>query len=91
MLSERDRRVLARIEEHLAQTDPDLVRLFREGPRRGRGNGLPGALIALGLLLAVLGSMLATVPVALLGVSMIVLALYVALVRAHPWRRFRLV
>jgi hypothetical protein len=86
MLSERDRRVLARIEEDLAQSDPELVRMFHEGVPRARGQGLPATLVALGLLLAVGGALIAVLPLALLGVVMIVAALYVATVRAQLGR-----
>ncbi|MGD9525284.1 DUF3040 domain-containing protein [Pseudonocardia sp.] len=90
MISERDRRALAKIEEHLAATDPELVRMFREGPRRRSRLGLPGALIALGVVLAVFGSIISTLAVALLGVAFIVVALYIAALRAGVWRRPRL-
>jgi hypothetical protein len=91
MISERDRRALARIEEHLAETDPDLVRMFREGPRRRRSaHGLPGVLIGIGVLLAVFGSIISTLAVALLGVALIVVALYITALRGGLWRRPRL-
>jgi hypothetical protein len=86
MLSERDRRVLARMEEDLALSDPHLVRMFHEGPPRTPGHGLPSVLIVLGLVLAVAGSMIAVVPLALLGVGFIGTALCVAVVRAHAGR-----
>ncbi|MGQ0573762.1 MAG: DUF3040 domain-containing protein [Pseudonocardia sp.] len=83
MLSERDRRELAGIEQGLVTTDPDLVRMFREGPRRERGEVRPTTLLVVGLVLAVVGSMLAMVPLALGGVTLVVAALYVASVQAH--------
>jgi hypothetical protein len=86
MLSERDRRVLARMEEDLSQSDPQLVRMFHEGPPRTPGHGLPCTLIALGLVIAVAGSMIAVVSLALLGVGLIATALYVAMLRAQPGR-----
>lgn len=93
MISERDRRALAKIEQHLIATDPELVRMFREGPRRtgrGHGHGLPSALIVFGIVVAIFGSVISTAAVALLGVAFIVLALYVAAVRADVWKRPRL-
>jgi Flp pilus assembly protein TadB len=82
MFSERDRRMLAAIEEHLVHTDPDLVRMFREAPRRGGGpHRLPSVLIVIGVVFSVFGIMIATVPVALLGVTLIIVAMYVASVR----------
>jgi len=90
MLSDRDRRVLARIEAHLTETDPDLVRLFHEGPRRSWGRGLPHTLLVFGLVMIVLGSVLAAVPVALFGMMLTLVALWVASVRPQGFLRPRL-
>lgn len=86
MLSERDRQVLARMEEDLARSDPQLVQMFHEGPPRTPGRGLPSTLIVLGVVLAVAGSVIAVVPLALLGIGLIVTALCVAMVRAQVGR-----
>lgn len=90
MISERDRRALAGIEQHLVATDPDLVRMFREGPRRRPGQGLPCVLVVLGVVLAVFGSIISTLAVAVLGIAFILVALYVSAVRAGVWKRPRL-
>lgn len=87
MLSERERRVLARIEAHLADTDPDLVRLFRDGPRRIGTSGLPRTLLIFGLAMIVLGSLVTAVPVALFGVMLTLAALYIASVQPRGFRR----
>lgn len=87
MLSERDRRVLARIEAHLRETDPDLVRLFHDGPRRLGGNGLPRTLLIFGLVLLVLGCVANAVPVALFGVGLTFVALWAASVNPMGFGR----
>ena len=78
MLSERERRVLARIERHLADTDPGLAQILSSGrlPRPRWAN--PTALLIIGLALLVFGSVIAAVPVAVLGIGMAVMALFTA-------------
>lgn len=87
MLSERDRRVLARIEAHFVETDPDLVRLFREGPRGAGGNALPRTLLVFGLVMIVLGCVVTAVPVALFGVMLTFASLWVASVAPKGFGR----
>lgn len=77
MLSEREHRVLARIERHLIETDPDLVRLFAGAGRRTSGTG-PTFLLIAGLALLVLGSIVAAIPVAVAGMTLAVFALFTA-------------
>lgn len=78
MLSERERRTLDRIERHLADTDPALADVLSTGalPRNRFAN--PTALLVAGLVLLVLGSVIAAVPVALLGIALAVLAMFTA-------------
>lgn len=77
MLNDRERQVLARIEHHLAITDPEFTRLFRAAsPRRTAVN--PVLLLVLGMALMVLGSAVMAVPVALLGMGVAASALMVA-------------
>lgn len=66
MLNERERQVLARIEHHLAVTDPDFIRLFHTvaPPRSGVS---PRMLLIVGLVVLVLGAATAAVPVAVFG------------------------
>ena len=82
MLSERERRVLARIERQLADTDPGLAQILSSGmlPRPRWAN--PTALLIIGLVLLVFGSVIAAVPVAVLGIGMAVMALFTA--HRHP-------
>lgn len=73
MLSDRERRVLDRIEQELRRSDPDLVRKFaRMRARRVSG---PAMLLAFGLVLMVFGSAIVSVPVALLGMAVAAIAL----------------
>lgn len=77
MLNDRERQVLARIEHHLAITDPEFMQLFRiASPRRAGVN--PTLLLVLGMALMVLGSAVMAVPVALLGMGVAASALVVA-------------
>lgn len=86
MLSERERRVLASIEAQLIETDPDLVRLFREGPQRSAGPGLARTLLTIGLAMLVFGTLVAA-HVALLGIALSLVALGVAHVSPHGFER----
>ncbi len=97
MLSDRERGMLARIEQNLIATDPRLVRLFHThtlGPRRSRppapgtmqaaGPG-PCLLLAAGLALLVVGGASATVPLAGAGIVLALLALVLATARFNPF------
>ncbi len=88
MLSERERRVLASIEAQFIETDPDLVRLFRDGSRRPAGPGLARTLLAIGLTLMVVGTLVAA-HVALLGIAVSLVALWVAHLTPHGFGRGR--
>lgn len=78
MLNERERRVLAWIERHLTETDPDLVRLFHGGSPKISTNGPARSLLTIGLILLVLGSVAGAIPVGMFGVAISVLALWIA-------------
>jgi hypothetical protein len=77
VLSDRERRVLARIERQLIESDPDLARLFAGGAPRSGGDTSTFLLVA-GLALLVLGSIVAAVPVAVAGMALAVFALFTA-------------
>lgn len=80
MLNDRERQVLARIEHHLAITDPEFIQLFRgAAPRRSGLN--PSLLLVIGLALMVLGSAVTAVPVAVLGMATAAWALVAAFQR----------
>ncbi len=78
MLSERERRTLARIEQELRESDPDFVSQFHAAPARPSGPSGPSLLLAVGLLLMVLGSAIVAVPLALLGMTVALTALVLA-------------
>ena len=76
MLSDRERRVLERIEQELKRSDPDLVRMFtRMRTRRASG---PAVLLGVGLVVMVLGSAIVSVSVAMLGIAIAGIALFAA-------------
>ena len=76
MLSDRERRVLERIEQELRRSDPDLVRKFtRMRTRRASG---PAVLLGVGLVVMVLGSAIVSVAVAMLGIAIAGIALFLA-------------
>lgn len=77
MLSDRERWNLARIERHLAESDPEFVRLFRHAAR-GPDGTMPRFLLVAGLALMVLGSIAAAVPVSVSGMMLAVFALFTA-------------
>jgi hypothetical protein len=83
VLSERESRTLARIERHLAATDPRLARILSTGvlPRPRWAN--PTVLLVIGLLMLAFGSVIAAVPVVLLGIAMGVIAMFTA--HRLPW------
>lgn len=86
MLNERERRMLARIERQLAETDPDFVRLFAAAGR-GSDSTVPTFLLVTGLALLVLGSLVVAVPVALTGITLSLFALFIAHTRPSRLRR----
>lgn len=73
VLNDRDLRTLAGIEQDLAASDPDLVRLFM--PIRVGRISRPAVLFALGLATLVLGSVLGSIAVVMLGVAVTVVAM----------------
>jgi hypothetical protein len=82
MLSERERRTLAGIEQHLVESDPELARLFTSGRPRRTGTAMPTFLLVAGVSLMLLGSMLVTASIAIVGVVFAVVALGLAYFRA---------
>lgn len=78
MLSERERRTLAGIEQQLATSDPEFVRIFHAPARRRVGRVLPRLLLVLGLSLMVVGSVVVSVPVAAVGVGLSLVSLGLA-------------
>jgi hypothetical protein len=78
VLSERERRILARIERRLTESDPALARLLSTGSLPRNQWPSPTALLVLGLGLMVLGGLVAAVPVAVLGMALTVLAMFTA-------------
>ena len=81
MLNDRERRILARIERQLVESDPDLVRLFDHHVAVARGNVMATFLLVAGLSLLVLGCVVAAVPVAVVGMAISVFALFTAFAR----------
>jgi hypothetical protein len=79
-MSERERTALARIERHLAETDPRLARMF--DAHRHPGQSLPVTLLAIGLAAMLLGSVTATVALVAIGAVSALAALTVAAVRS---------
>lgn len=86
MLSDRERRTLARIERHLVESDPDLARLFAGAPVRD-DRIAPTFLLVTGLALLVFGSITAAVPVAVTGMALSLAALVLANARPARLRR----
>lgn len=86
-LSERDRRVLASIEEHLRRTDPRLVRRltrWRPSPVLWlRRLPLVAKVLACGMALMIVGAATLAAPVAITGVIMVVAGLGLAVVEAR--------
>jgi hypothetical protein len=76
VLSDRERRVLERIEQELRRSDPDLVRMFSRMRRRRAGG--PAVLLGVGLVVMVLGSAIVSVAVAALGMAIACIALVAA-------------
>jgi len=87
VLSDREWRTLARIERELTATDPDLVRLFHGAAVRDLDSPMPTFLLVAGLVLIVFGSLIAAVPVAVVGMVMSVFALFTARGRTSMIRR----
>lgn len=86
MLNDRERHALARIENHLARTDPAFVRLFTtlgdgvRAPARSMhaAGPVPCLILACGLVLLVGGGVTAMAPVSALGGVLSLLALAMA-------------
>ena len=78
MLSERERLTLARIERHIAATDPALARILSTGTLPRPRWASPTLLLVTGLLMLVFGSVIAAVPVVVLGIAMAALAMFTA-------------
>ena len=76
MLSERERRVLDRMERDLRRSDPAFVRKFAR--MRARRISGPAMLLTVGLALMVFGSAIVSVPVAVLGMGIAAIALFAA-------------
>lgn len=87
VLSDRERRTLARMERHLSDSDPDLVRLFARAAARDPDSSTPIFLLVTGLALLVFGSLIAAVPVAVAGMVLSVFALFTARGRTSMIRR----
>ncbi|MDT7613237.1 MAG: hypothetical protein QOF00_684 [Pseudonocardiales bacterium] len=87
MLSDRERRILARIERHLMESDPDLARLFAAKAARSGSSPVPTFMLVAGLALLVLGSVIAAVPIALAGMAMSLFALFAAHTRPSMIQR----
>jgi hypothetical protein len=81
VLNERERQVLARIEHHLAITDPDFIRLFHTTAPRRSGVS-PRMLLVVGLALLVLGAATTAVPVAVFGMLIAAFAVVAAYQRS---------
>lgn len=82
MLNDRERRVLARIERHLRDSDPDLARLFDGAAHPATGTS-PRFLLIAGLAMLVLGCAVVAVPVAIAGMVLSIAALVLAHVRPN--------
>ncbi|SHK81364.1 Protein of unknown function [Pseudonocardia thermophila] len=78
-MSERERRTLARIERHIAETDPRLARMLAR--HRVPGRPRPVLLLAIGLAAILVGSLTVLVPLVLGGALVSLAALVVAAVR----------
>jgi len=79
MLSDREQLVLEWIEAHLYETDPELVRMFRQGPpRAGTPHGAPRVMIVFGLVTVAFGAVVAVVPLALSGMVLTFVGLWAA-------------
>ncbi len=87
MLSDRERRTLARIERELTASDPHLVQLFSGAAVRDGDSPLPTFLLVAGLALLVFGSLIAAVPVAVFGMVLSLFALFTARGRTSMIRR----
>lgn len=81
MLNERERQVLARIEHHLAITDPDFIQIFRTATPQRAGVS-PRLLLIVGLAVLVLGTATAAVPIAVFGMLIAAVAVVAAYQRS---------
>lgn len=90
MLSPRDRRVLTQIERYLADTDPDLVRLFRNAPGADQGSRAMSRYVLLtGLVLFSIGAIASALPLALFGIALAMLSPVLAAAGSVPTGRDR--
>lgn len=87
MLNDRERRILERIERQLVESEPELARLFATFQHQPGESRMPAFLLVAGLTLMVLGSMTVAVPVALLGITVSLYALFAAYTRTSCARR----
>jgi Protein of unknown function (DUF3040) len=87
VLSDRERRILERIELHLVESDPEFARLFATFHHRHGESRVPAFLLVVGLALMVLGSMTVAVPLALAGITLSIFALFSAYTRSSAVRR----
>ena len=75
MLNARDRRVLAQIERCLADTDPELARLFRTAPRIDHGSRTTSRYVLItGLILLSIGAIASALPLMLFGIVLAILS-----------------
>jgi hypothetical protein len=81
VLNERERQVLARIEHHLAITDPDFIQLFHTAVPQRSGIS-PRLLLVVGLAVLVLGAATAAVPIAVFGMVIAAVAVVAAYQRS---------
>jgi hypothetical protein len=79
-MSEREHRTLARIERHLAESDPRLAWML--STHRLPGQSAPVLLLSIGLAAILLGGVTATIPLVLGGAATALAALVVAAVRS---------
>lgn len=85
-MSERERRVLARIERHIAETDPRLARML--ALHRHPEHSSPVTLLVVGLGLMLLGSVTAIVGLVAIGAFTSLAALGMAAIRSMGVPRF---
>jgi len=79
-MSEREHRTLARIERHIAESDPRLAWMLRS--HRLPSHAVPVLLLAIGLAAILVGGVTATIPLVLFGAATALVALAVAAVRS---------
>lgn len=85
MLNDRERRMLARIERQLVESDPRLARMFAS--HRHPHEASPTVLLAVGLAIVVLGSITMLIPLVVIGMVASLGALAVAVGRQGGMNR----